>query len=572
MTPRRPTLMGTRHMIVAGHYLASHAGFQILEAGGNAIDAGVAAGIALGVLQSDVVSFAGVAPMLVYLARERGLVSIDGLGVWPRGASCEMFQRDHGGAIPKGVLRTVVPAAPAAWVTALEKFGTMDFGEVARAAIRFAGEGFPAHPALCNWVRDKRKDYERWPSNAEIYLPNGEPPRAGELFVQRDLARTLQFMADEEAAQRKRGRQAGLRAARDAFYRGDIADRMVRFHRENGGLLTRDDLAAYDVRLEPTYSTRFGDLEVCTCGPWCQGPVLLQALNMLKHFNLAQMGHNTPAYVHTVIEAVKLAFADREFHYGDPGFVKVPMEGLLSPEYSRYRASLIDSGRAWPELPPAGDPSALGRELKPILPPPATETQPLPGDTSYVCTIDSRGNAFSATPSDPSNDSPVVTGTGLALSSRGAQSWTRPEHPAAVAAGKRPRLTPNPALVMRSGRVHMPFGTPSGDVQTQAMLQVFLNLAVFKMDPQEAVEVPRVCTYSFPDSFDPHRYYPGQVNLEKPLSEDVAHALKGLGHKVGWWPEIAWRSGGVCAIVVDPESGVLRGAADPRRTSYALGW
>jgi gamma-glutamyltranspeptidase/glutathione hydrolase len=325
------------------------------------------------------------------------------------------------------------------------------------------------------------------------------------------------------------------------------------------------------VREEPIYSTRFGDVDLYTCGPWCQGPVLLQALNVVKRFDLSRLAHNSTAYVHIVIEALKLAFADRECHYGDPRFVDVPMQGLLSDEYSTFRASLVDRDKAWPELPPGGDPHDFSRKLQAILPPPSLEAQPLPGDTSYVCVVDSSGNAFSATPSDPSNDTPVIPGTGLALSSRGAQSWVHPEHPAAVAPGKRPRLTPNPAMALRDGKAFMPFGTPSGDVQTQAMLQVFLNITAFRMEPQEAVEQPRFCTYSFPDSFEPHRYYPGQVNLERPICPDIGAALGALGHTVGWWPEMAWRSGGVCAIVVDPETGVLKGAADPRRNSYAMG-
>src|SRR6185312_3234370 len=236
----RPTVMGTRHMAVAGHYGAAHAAFAILEAGGNAVDAGVAAGIALGVLHSDLVNVAGVAPIMIYRAATREVLTISGLGWWPRAVTPDFFQRRFGGAIPTGILRTVVPAAPDAWITALEHYGTLSFGDCASAAIRFASEGFPMHALMSEMITEHADDYRRWPSNAAIYLPDGRPPRAGERFVQRDLGRTLQYMADEERAAARGGRAAGLAAARHAFYRGDIAQAIVAFHRTNDGLLTAE--------------------------------------------------------------------------------------------------------------------------------------------------------------------------------------------------------------------------------------------------------------------------------------------------------------------------------------------
>jgi gamma-glutamyltranspeptidase/glutathione hydrolase len=218
MPSYRPTITGTRHMVAAGHHAAAHAGFAILEAGGNAIDAGVAAGIAVGVLQTDRVNFAGVAPIMLYLADRREVLTLDGLGTWPRAAAADFFIRQHGGKIPPGILRTVMPAAPDSWITALERFGTMSFGEVAAAATRFARDGFPMHGFMADYSRDHEQDYRRWPSSAAVFLPNGRPPKPDELFVQSDLGRTLQYMVDEEAAHGKRGRSAGLQAARDAFY------------------------------------------------------------------------------------------------------------------------------------------------------------------------------------------------------------------------------------------------------------------------------------------------------------------------------------------------------------------
>src|SRR5581483_2023062 len=276
----RPLVMGTRHMAVAGHPGAAHAAFAILEAGGNAVDAGVAAGIALGVLQSDLVNVAGVAPIMIYVAKTREVLTISGLGCWPRAVTPDFFQRRFGGAIPPGILRTVVPAAPDAWITALEHYGTMSFGDCAAAAIRFAAEGFPMYALMSEMIAEHADDYRQWPSSAAIYLPHGRAPRPGELFVQRDLARTLQYMADEERAASRAGRAAGLAAARDAFYRGDIAQAIVAFHRANDGLLCAEDLAECRVALEPPVRTRFRELEVYACGPWCQGPMFLEMLNI----------------------------------------------------------------------------------------------------------------------------------------------------------------------------------------------------------------------------------------------------------------------------------------------------
>ncbi len=420
----RPVLMGTRHMIAAGHYAAAHAGFLILEAGGNAVDAGVAAGIALGVVQSDIVNIAGVAPMILYRADVREVITISGLGPWPRAATAGMFRERFGGKIPQGLLRTVVPAAPDAWITALERYGTMTFGEVAAHAIRLARDGFPMHALMSEMIALNRDAYQRWPSNAAIYLPNGRVPQPGEVFVQADLAGSLQHMADEERAARSRGgRTAGLKAARDAFYRGDIAQRILGFHKENEGLLAAADMAEFRVGIEPPVRVRFGEHSVYACGPWCQGPVLLQALTLLKGIDLKELRQNSVPYIHTVVEALKLAFADRERYYGDPRFVDVPVEQLLSDAYASRRRSLIRPTQAWPGLPPAGDVApapAAGRDLMNM----ATGTPPIPRDTSYVCVIDRHGNAFSATPSDVSHDTQVVPGTGMCPSSRGSQSWT----------------------------------------------------------------------------------------------------------------------------------------------------
>ena len=574
MKAHRPTIMGTRHMIAATQYLAAEAGFRILEAGGNAIDAGVAGGIALGVVQPEFVNVAGVAPIIIYSATEGRVITIPGLGSWPKAITRDHFRRHHGGRIPQGILRTVVPAAPDAWITALERFGTMSFGEVAQSAIAFARDGFPVYPLMAEIIAEHEEEYRAFPSNVALYLPNGRPPLPGEIFVQTALAAMLQHMADQEAAARQRGRAAGLAAARDAFYRGDIAATIVRFQKENGGLLSAEDLASYRSGFDEPVESQFGNVRLFACGPWCQGPSLLQALNLLDGPELRTLGHNSPGYLHRITEAVKLAFADREAWFGDPRFVKVPIEGLLSREYARERRRMIRPDRAWPEMPPAGDPGkpVAGRSAQADAAPAAARAFAAPDlDTSHVCAVDRHGNVFAATPSDGSYNAPVIPELGIIPSPRGSQSWGDPDHPSGVAPGKRPRLTPSPAIAIAPGRMKMPFGTPGGDVQTQAMLQVFLNIELFGMETQEAVEAPRAASYSFPSSFEPHAYHPGLLKLESRIDNAVAQALAGLGHRTEWWPDWTWLAGAVCTIVAEEKTGLLKAGADPRRPSYACG-
>ena len=566
----RPDALGTRHAVAAGHPLAALAALRILEAGGNAIDAGVAGGLCLGVVHPDIVNVAGVAPILLYDAKRRETVTVSGVGPYPRRASLELYRDRCGGEIPEGLLRTVVPAAPDAWLTALEHHGTMGFAEVAQPAIELARDGFPLGPFVAQIIQAHEADYRRWPTSAPIYLPGGKPPVAGQRFVQADLGKTLAYLAEEDRAARKRGRLAGIEAARAAFYRGDVAATIAAYHAAEGGLLTREDLADFRVERAPAWRRAFAGHEIATCGFWCQGPVLLQMLDLLAPDELRAQGHNSARYIHTVTEAMKLAFADREAYYGDPRFVEVPAEGLLAPGYGASRRRLLDPARAWPEMPPPGQPAGRASGSPAARAPrPAAEAGAPALDTSYICVVDREGNAFSATPSDVSTDTPIVPGTGLAVSSRGSQGWLEPGHASAVAGGKRPRLTPSPAMVLRDGRAVMPFGTPGGDVQSQAMLQVLLNVLVFGMAPQRAIEAPRFATQSFPDSFWPHRYFPGRLTLEGRIPEAVADDLAARGHTIARWPGWEWRAGGVCLVRVD-DAGVRWAAADPRRDSFAV--
>ena len=566
-------VMGRRWMVAAGHPLAAQAAARILEAGGNAIDAGVAAGFMLGVVHPDMVSFAGVAPILVHLGRTGETFEVSGVGPYPKRATAEFFRKKCDGQIPVGLLRTVVPASPDAWCAALERWGTKSFGETVAPAMECAEHGFPVSVFSAYQLGRAADKIRRFPTSAAVYLKDGQGPPAGHLLVEAELAQTIKIMVAAEAKSRARGRAGAIRAARDAFYKGEIAQRIADYHAREGGLLTTEDLAEFSVEIAPALRTSFGEYEVASCGFWCQGPVLLQMLNLIESYDWRALGHNSPRALHILTEAMKLAFADREAYYGDPLHVKVPADGLLSKEYANARRALIREDRAWPDLPPAGDPWGLRATANGGhgVPGPAALSREGSLDTSYVCVVDSDGNAFSATPSDPGVDSPLIPGVGCVVSPRGSQGWLAPGHPSIVAPGKRPRLTPAPAMVLRDGRAFMPVGTPGGDVQQQAMLQVFLNVTAHGMAPQQAVEAPRIATRSFPDSFWPHAHAPGVLEAESRLSSATRASLAALGHSMAEWPDWDWRAGAVCCVVAGPD-GVLRGGADPRRGALAIGW
>jgi gamma-glutamyltranspeptidase/glutathione hydrolase len=564
-TVPNPALLGTRHSVSSGHYLASSAAFAILEAGGNAVDAGCCAGMALAVLHADEVNFAGVAPIMIRLA-DGTTVSLDGLGVWPRRIPADLFLTEHGGTIPTGLLRTVVPAAPDAWITAIRDHGTMSFARVAEAALRLARDGFAVFPLLAKGIANRQAGYRKWPANEAIYLPGGRPPEVGERFVQADLARTIQIMIDAEEGVHGT-REEGLEAARAAFYEGEIAERIVAYHEQNGGYLGRDDLAEFRSRYEPVVETRWRDFTLLTCGAWCQGPILAEALLILEAYGIDDMAHNSPEYVHASLEALKAVFADREHHFGDPDFVDVPLERILGSEHVASRAAGIDPERAYPGLPSAlfGDSQALPDAIT------AEEVRHTgEGGTSYVCVIDRWGNAFSATPSDGASTSPVIPGTGIVPSLRGLQSRPDPAHPSGVAPGKRPRLTPNPAIAVRDDGSVFPFGCPGGDMQVQAMLQVFLNAFHFGMDLQEAVNAPRFSTWSFPNSFAPFDYLAAHVFLEDRFDDEVFAALADRGHDVRRWPAFTRDAAAVEAIYLNTRTGFLESAADPRQPAQAV--
>lgn len=566
----RPTVVGSHYAASCGHYLGAAVASRRLALGGNAVDAAASTAMALAVLQPDVVSFAGVAPTLVYLAGEKRVISLAGLGRWPAATDVGRLAQAGGSSVPEGILRQVVPAAPATHLKALAEFGTLSFEEAATPALELARDGYAMYPELRDSIELHAAQIDRYRENASIYRPGGRTPALGERLKQENLARTIGRMI--EAERRAPGdRRAKLRAVHDFFYRGEIAREIDAFHRANGGFMRADDLAAFEVPLEPSLSIAWNGYEIHAGDAWCQGVAILEALKILEGMDLAALGHNTPAYLHAIAEALNLAFADREAYVGDPAFVKVPTATLLSADYAAAQRARIDAAKAFGRMPEPGRIAGLTPPpLEALLP--GKGRVPAPPDTIYACVVDRQGNAVSITPSDTMYDTPMIDGLGIAVSSRGMQGRLDPRHPCAVVPGKRPRLTPSPALALKDGAFSMAWGTPGGDVQGASITQVFLNVVLFGMQVQQAIEAPRVATFNFPNSFSPNTYLPGRLCVEGRIAPETVAALAGLGHDIEMWPDKSWSMGAICAIRRDPATGMLHAGADPRRAAYAMAW
>lgn len=567
----RPTLVGERHMVSAGHPLVADVATRVFEQGGNAVDAGVAAGLAANVVQADMCNFGGVAPLLVRAAGSDQVWSIAGLGGWGEDVTLAAHLERFGGDMPAGAGCAVVPGAPAAWIAALRRFGTWDFTSAVAPAIELASEGFAVDRRTAESLGTLGRKFAQWETSRSIYWPRGRAPTVGERLVQSDLAALLGALAaaEHEALDRGGSREEGLTAAHRAFYEGETAERIAAFVRGGGGWMSLDDLRGFEAEIEPAVSSDYGGWSISVNDTWTQGPALLQVLAILSGFKLSGLEHNGTRYVHLLAEAIKLAFSDRERFYADPRHVDVPLQWLLSDERATELRGMIDPRSALPNLPTlgaAGQPSAGVRERH--------------LDTTYLCTADARGNAFSATMSDTLDGGPLVPGLGIIVSPRGVQSRLDPDHAAVLAAGKRPRLTPAPALALRSGdgdrdAFVWPFGCPGGDMILQGMVQAFLNVVEFGMTAQQAVESPRVGCYSYPDSFFPHVEVSGCVSVEGGFSETVKSELAAIGHRIVDWPRLEFDAGGVSMVLElegsEPGHRVLAAADDPRRTCYAGG-
>jgi gamma-glutamyltranspeptidase/glutathione hydrolase len=545
----RPLLLGSRHMVSAGHPLAAHAGLQVLEAGGNAVDAGVAVGFALNVTQPDMANLGGVAPLMIYSAERDRATTIAGIGHWPALAKLDAVKAAGKGRIPVAPQRWVVPGALGAWLKSLELYGTISAAEALGPAIDLARHGFPVNYFLRHNIVEAAPLWTGW-HNAEVYLPGGKVPEEGELLRQAALAETLERLV---AAERAAGgsRENGIRAARDCFYKGEIAEIAGRFSEDVGGFLRASDMAAYEAAEEPVLSVTYHGNRFYGCGPWSQGPVVLQMLKMAERFDIASLPE--AELHHLLIEIAEKALTERNRYYGDPRFNEIDTDWLLSDGHAA-------------ELTGGLDPYNRAADSD-VLPRPGRRSP----DTTYVCVVDRHGNAFSATPSDSTIlVTPMIPGLGFGLSDRGLQASLDPSNPNCVAPGKRPRLTPNPGLMVGPDGL-MVYGTPGGEVQTQAMLQFLMHYLHRGANLQAATEQPRWAGYGVPATEDPHPATPGLVYVEEELIARIGPRLRELGHDPKPWPRQAALAGGICAIRRDARSGVLSGAADPRRMSYAMG-
>ena len=592
----RPSILARRSLVTSGHYLATAAGFRILTQGGNAVDAAAAMCFCLNLLEPQSNGIGGEVPVLVYSAEERRSYAICGVG-WNARAFTIEWCRQHGiDLIPgDGYLPACVPAVVDTWAVALARFGTLGFAEVLQPAIELAENGFPIYEGLHNSLKTNRDKFlTRYPTTGELYLPGGRVPEVGEVWRNPDWARVLRRLTEAEADAKHKGRAAGLRAARDAFYRGEIAARIVEFIRSNpvedasgaahAGLLDAEDLAEWRASVEDPISLEYGELTVHKCPTWTQGPVFLQHLALLDGTDLKGLGHNSPDYLHLLIESAKLAFADREAYYGDPTFDTVPLDVLLSPAYGARRKALIgreasrtlrpgDAGRgvpAYATLDVVGDNrralSVAGRAVRDL-----GLGHAHVGDTTHLDAVDREGNMVAATPSGGwIVDSPVIRGLGFPLGTRGQMFYLNPARPNALAPRKRPRATLTPSLVTRQRAPFMVFGTPGGDGQEQWTLQFFLNHVVFGMGIQEALDAPTLHSLHFPSSFYPRPAFPARVDVEAGLPEATLAALRARGHEVVVIDR--WANGKVMGIRCHP-NGVREGGASPRRLiGYALGW
>ncbi|MGQ9680129.1 MAG: gamma-glutamyltransferase family protein [Candidatus Bathyarchaeia archaeon] len=572
----RPTLLGTHGMVTSTHYLSSEAGLHMLKKGGNVVDAGVSMWLCHCVLEPHLVGIAGESPILLYWADDERVITVNGQGPAPKAATIDWFKSHGYELIPEdGFLPAVVPGAFDAWLTILDEYGIFSFSEVSEPAIRMAAEGFPAYNHLVEAIaRNEKRFRSEWPSSAEIYLPGGRVPSIGSIIRNPELARVLKEISEAERKERSWGRSSGIDSARDYFYRGPVVEIIIDFMQrfkcrdvyggEHNGLMTLEDFSSYRARFEEPVTTNYRGFDVYKCGPWTQGPVLLQQLNLLEGFDLKSMGYNTLDYLHTIIECSKLAYADREQYYADPEFVEVPLNMLLSKGYAEERRRLIDPERSSAELRPGGKP--------PIKLEDSPTTFKPEGDTVHLEAVDRSGNMISATPSGAwIRTSPVIPRLGFPMGTRGQMFHLDPNHVERLEPGKKPSTTLTPSLVMKDGAPYMTFGTPGGDQQDQWTLQFFLNHVDFGMDIQLALDSPTVHSTHFPASFWPHDAHPEVVHVESRIPEDTIEALRRRGHKV--IVDKPWSHGRCLAIRYDPETGVMFGGASPRTgTPYAIGW
>ncbi|GLS29102.1 gamma-glutamyltranspeptidase / glutathione hydrolase [Mesorhizobium albiziae] len=597
MFTTRPEILGTFGVVTSTHWLASAAGMAMLERGGNAFDAAVAAGFVLQVVEPHLVGPSGEVPIILHSARSGKTEVLCGQGVTPEAATLDAYKALGLDLVPgSGLLATVVPGAFDAWMLLLRDHGSMKLRDVMEPAIHYARHGHPLLPRVANTIKDNAEFFAKeWPTSSATWLPGGKAPEAKKLFCNPVLADTYQRIVDEAEAAGG-NREAAIDKARDAFYRGFVAEAIDRFCREteamdtsgrrHKGLLTGDDMARWSATYETPLTYDYHGWRVAKTGPWGQGPVFLQTLALLKELDVAAMKPDGADLIHTVTEAMKLAFADREVYYGDPNFIDVPLETLLSDAYAAQRRALIGVNASL-ELRPGTVPGfeaqlktamsqvrytgASGNAApgagEPTMAHLRTEKR---GDTVHIDVIDRWGNMISATPSGGwLQSSPVVPELGFALNTRAQMFWLEPGLPTSMAPRKRPRTTLTPSLALFEGKPRMVFGTPGGDQQDQWQLALFLRRVHHGLNLQEGIDLPLFHTMHFPSSFYPREAVPGRLVVEESFGHETIETLKARGHDVEIVPQ--WSVGRLTAAEREPD-GILRAAATPRlMQAYAIG-
>jgi gamma-glutamyltranspeptidase / glutathione hydrolase len=568
----RPVIRGRHAAVASMKAEATEAARRILDAGGNAFDAAIAGQAALAVTDFSLNGVGSDAVLLVYDSREKKVYSINAEPRAPKLATIEWYEKNNGGKIPEsdGLLSGGIPGVVDAWYILLDRWGTMNFEQVLQPAIDLAENGFPLSERGASYIAESKKIL-KYATTVKVYLPNGRTPKAGEILKNPDLARTLKKLVEAEKAKPSKGRHERLKAVRDRFYKGDIAHDLATFSEANGGLFRYEDLAEYTAKVETPVSTNYRGYQVYKNPSASQGPTELIALNLLEGYDLKSMGHNSPDFLHTSIEAVKLAMGDREKYLGDMDFIKIPYDGLLSKDYARERRKLIDPAKASLELrpgTPAANSAALDRPVHEVLDGNASHN----GDTSYIAVVDKDLNMVSFEPSlhELFGTGVVMGDTGILFNCRGDYYSLVRGEANALEPGKRPRSTLQSTLVTKEGQPYAILGSPGGDDQVMRTMQTLINMIDFDMNIQQAIEAPRWSSRSFPASPFPHTTYPGDMSVEARIPEATRAALIARGHRLRVAPP--WSLGSNGGIVIDPNTGVLSAGADPRVDAYAWAW
>ena len=589
--PEKPLLHGKHWVAITGKPLAASAGARIFYQGGNAVDA-TCAMLAATSTMWDVLGWGGETQALIYNPNTKEVIGINALGVAPTGATPEFFREQELDYPPEwGPQAAVTPGTPGGLMVMLAEFGTLSLADVLAPAIEMA-EGYPIEASAVRSIERGRDRILEWPYSRDVFLPNGDRddpqgPAVGEIFRQPDLKATLEKLVDAEREALENGadRKAAIYAAYNRFYRGDIAEEMVRATREAGGLFTMEDLDQWEVKLEKPVKTSYKDVDVYKLTTWTQGPVLLQALNILENFDVRSMGYNSTRYIHTLYQAMNLAYADRDFYYGDPAFPpEEPIEGLLSKAYAKQRAAAIDPERNDPDIGP-GDPYAFQRGRNPYrdyLDALTSKVADTPDDdaffrgTTTIQAADKDGWIVSVTPSGGWVPAFIAGETGIGLSQRMQSFVLDPaENPYnVVQPGQRPRVTLTPSMAFRDGKPFLSFSVQGGDAQDQNLLQFFLNVVEFGMNVQEAAEADNFLSFQMHGSFGQHEKEPGRLAVNASVSEFTREQLEAMGYdvEVGIYGQRDRTSGPINAIFFDWENGALQGGSSNHGDDYGIAW